>query len=196
MSTQTAAAARFAATWRGRQRRGSGGSEAQRGWDRPPPWADRIPCAARLSPLLWCARDMRAESALAHGEQEKTGMFEVPPLCENESDDAPNGSYDLISSFGTYTDRKRHGSSPKKWTQNSGVNPLVSLGQCGVPVPGRLALSWDAVVSQEGGCPQTRAVLGRSGRPRTEGRCFRCSTGPHVATCAQTQLSLSGIYLQ
>ena len=68
---------------------------------------------------------MRAESALAHGEQEKTGMFEVPPLCENESDDAPNGSYDLISSFGTYTDRKRHGSSPKKWTQNSGVNPLL-----------------------------------------------------------------------
>ena len=51
-------------------------------------------------------------------------MFEVPPLCENESDDAPNGSYDLISSFGTYTDRKRRGSSPKKWTQNSGVNPL------------------------------------------------------------------------
>ena len=126
MSTQTAAAARFAATWRGRQRRGSGGSEAQRGWDRPQPWADRIPCAARLSPLLWCARDMRAESALAHGEQEKTGMFEVPPLCENESDDAPNGSYDLISSFGTYTDRKRHGSSPKKMTQNSGVNPLPS----------------------------------------------------------------------
>ena len=126
MSTQTAAAARFAATWRGRQRRGSGGSEAQRGWDRPQPWADRIPCAARLSPLLWCARDMRAESALAHGEQEKTGMFEVPPLCENESDDAPNGSYDLISSFGTYTDRKRHGSSPKKWTQNSGVNPLTT----------------------------------------------------------------------
>ena len=54
-------------------------------------------------------------------------MFEVPPLCENESDDAPNGSYDLISSFGTYTDRKRHGSSPKKWTQNSGVNPLILL---------------------------------------------------------------------
>ena len=55
-------------------------------------------------------------------------MFEVPPLCENESDDAPNGSYDLISSFGTYTDRKRHGSSPKKMTQNSGVNPLLGTG--------------------------------------------------------------------
>ena len=67
---------------------------------------------------------MRAESALAHGEQEKTGMFEVPPLCENESDDAPNGSYDLISSFGTYTDRKgkRHGSSP---TVKNGLKIVV-----------------------------------------------------------------------
>ena len=56
--------------------------------------------------------------------------------------------------------------------QDSVRGHTVSAGQ-GVSwghnrVPGRLALSWDAVVSQEGGCPQTRAVLGRSGRPRTE----------------------------
>ena len=71
---------------------------------------------------------MRAESALAHGEQGKTGMFEVPPLCENESDDAPNGSYDLISSFGTYTNQKPHRVSLKKLGWINGVNPLVA--QC------------------------------------------------------------------
>ena len=68
---------------------------------------------------------MRAESALAHGEQGKTGMFEVPPLCENESDDAPNGSYDLISSFGTYTNQKPHRVSLKKLGWINGVNPLA-----------------------------------------------------------------------
>ena len=67
---------------------------------------------------------MRAESALAHGEQGKTGMFEVPPLCENESDDAPNGSYDLISSFGTYTNQKPHRVSLKKLGWINGVNPF------------------------------------------------------------------------
>ena len=70
---------------------------------------------------------MRAESALAHGEQEKTGMFEVPPLCENESDDAPNGSYDLISSFGTYTNQKPHRVSLKKLGWINGVNPLAGV---------------------------------------------------------------------
>lgn len=52
-------------------------------------------------------------------------MFEVPPLCENESDDAPNGSYDLISSFGTYTNQKPHRVSLKKLGWINGVNPLV-----------------------------------------------------------------------
>ena len=51
-------------------------------------------------------------------------MFEVPPLCENESDDAPNGSYDLISSFGTYTNQKPHRVSLKKLGWINGVNPL------------------------------------------------------------------------
>ena len=52
-------------------------------------------------------------------------MFEVPPLCENESDDAPNGSYDLISSFGTYTNQKPHRVSLKKLGWINGVNPLL-----------------------------------------------------------------------
>ena len=52
-------------------------------------------------------------------------MFEVPPLCENESDDAPNGSYDLISSFGTYTNQKPHRVSLKKLGWINGVNPLT-----------------------------------------------------------------------
>ena len=52
-------------------------------------------------------------------------MFEVPPLCENESDDAPNGSYDLISSFGTYTNQKPHRVSLKKLGWINGVNPLA-----------------------------------------------------------------------
>ena len=52
-------------------------------------------------------------------------MFEVPPLCENESDDAPNGSYDLISSFGTYTNQKQHRVSLKKLGWINGVNPLL-----------------------------------------------------------------------
>ena len=51
-------------------------------------------------------------------------MFEVTPLCENESDDAPNGSYDLISSFGTYTNQKPHRVSLKKLGWINGVNPL------------------------------------------------------------------------
>ena len=75
---------------------------------------------------------MRAESALAHGEQEKTGMFEVPPLCENESDDAPNGSYDLISSFGTYTNQKPHRVSLKKLGWINGVNPLPGSALAGL----------------------------------------------------------------
>ena len=54
-------------------------------------------------------------------------MFEVPPLCENESDDAPNGSYDLISSFGTYTNQKPHRVSLKKLGWINGVNPLIQL---------------------------------------------------------------------
>ena len=53
-------------------------------------------------------------------------MFEVPPLCENESDDAPNGSYDLISSFGTYTNQKPHRVSLKKLGWINGVNPLAA----------------------------------------------------------------------
>ena len=53
-------------------------------------------------------------------------MFEVPPLCENESDDAPNGSYDLISSFGTYTNQKPHRVSLKKLGWINGVNPLAT----------------------------------------------------------------------
>ena len=52
-------------------------------------------------------------------------MSEVPPLCENESDDAPNGSYDLISSFGTYTNQKPHRVSLKKLGWINGVNPLL-----------------------------------------------------------------------
>ena len=52
-------------------------------------------------------------------------MSEVPPLCENESDDAPNGSYDLISSFGTYTNQKPHRVSLKKLGWINGVNPLA-----------------------------------------------------------------------
>ena len=54
-------------------------------------------------------------------------MFEVPPLCENESDDAPNGSYDLISSFGTYTNQKPHRVSLKKLGWINGVNPLFEV---------------------------------------------------------------------
>ena len=63
-------------------------------------------------------------------------MFEVPPLCENESDDAPNGSYDLISSFGTYTNQKPHRVSLKKLGWINGVNPLSSPAP--QPCPQRL----------------------------------------------------------
>ena len=58
-------------------------------------------------------------------------MFEVPPLCENESDDAPNGSYDLISSFGTYTNQKPHRVSLKKLGWINGVNPLTISASSG-----------------------------------------------------------------
>ena len=60
-------------------------------------------------------------------------MSEVPPLCENESDDAPNGSYDLISSFGTYTNQKPHRVSLKKLGWINGVNPLVVAVMVAVP---------------------------------------------------------------
>ena len=63
-------------------------------------------------------------------------MSEVPPLCENESDDAPNGSYDLISSFGTYTNQKPHRVSLKKLGWINGVNPLPQTQRAGAATRG------------------------------------------------------------
>ena len=84
-------------------------------------------CSVPLSPPVVRARHAcrKRSSRTVNRAQGKTGMFEVPPLCENESDDAPNGSYDLISSFGTYTNQKPHRVSLKKLGWINGVNPLL-----------------------------------------------------------------------